>query len=47
MTVPVKGIGLLTTTCPNRFLEDDTILKWIGEEILQTKTPIVLGQIGF
>lgn len=44
---PVKGIGPLVTTCPNRFLEDDTIFNWIGEEILQTRTPIVLGQIGF
>jgi hypothetical protein len=44
---PVKGVGLLVTTCPNRFLEDDTIFEWIGEEILQAKTSIVLGQIGF
>ena len=44
---PVKATGPLVTTCPNRFLEDDTIFKWIGEEILQTKTPITLGQIGF
>jgi len=44
---PVKGTGPLVTTCPNRFLEDDTIFRWIGEEILQTKTPIILGQIGF
>jgi hypothetical protein len=43
----VKGTGPLVTTCPNRFLEDDTIFRWIGEEILQTKTPIILGQIGF
>jgi hypothetical protein len=34
---PVKGTGPLITTCPNRFLEDDTIFRWIGEEILQTK----------
>jgi len=39
---PVEGSGPLITTCPNRFLEDDTIFKWIGEEILQTKTPIIL-----
>ncbi len=44
---PVKGIGPLVTTCPNRFLEDNTIFRWIGEEILQTKSPIILGQIGF
>ena len=44
---PVKGTGPLVATCPNRFLEDDTIFRWIGEEILQTKTPIIVGQIGF
>jgi hypothetical protein len=43
----VKGIGPLVTTCPNRFLEEHTIFEWIGEEILQTRTPIILGQIGF
>jgi Restriction endonuclease NotI len=44
---PVTGVGPLMTTCPNRFLEYDTIFRWIGEEILETKSPIVLGQIGF
>lgn len=44
---PVKGTGPLVTTCPNRFLEGDTIFEWIGEEILQTASPIILGQIGF
>src|SRR4051794_38710375 len=29
---PVKPAGPLITTCPNRFLEDDTIFKWVGEE---------------
>jgi hypothetical protein len=39
--------GPLVTTCPNRFLEDGTIFRWIGEIILQTREPIVLGQVGF
>ncbi len=39
--------GPLVTTCPNRFLEDGTIFRWIGEIILQTSEPIVLGQVGF
>jgi hypothetical protein len=40
-------VGPLITTCPNRFLEEGTIFRWIGEEILQTREPVVLGQIGF
>ncbi len=39
--------GPLVTTCPNRFLENDTIFTWVGQEILGTKEPIVLGQVGF
>lgn len=39
--------GPLITTCPNRFLEDDAIFPWVGETILQTTEPVVLGQIGF
>ena len=39
--------GPLITTCPNRFLENDTIFPWVGETILQTREPVVLGQIGF
>jgi hypothetical protein len=44
---PVIPTGPLITTCPNRFLEDGRIFRWIGETILQTGEPIVLGQIGF
>jgi hypothetical protein len=39
--------GPLVTTCPNRFLEDDTIFRWVGETILETSEPVVLSQIGF
>ena len=39
--------GPLITTWPNRFLESDTIFPWVGETILQTTEPVVLGQIGF
>jgi hypothetical protein len=44
---PVTLTGPLVTTCPNRFLEDDIIFRWIAEEILRTSDPIVLRQIGF
>jgi Restriction endonuclease NotI len=43
----VSGIGPVITTCPNRFLESDTIFRWVGETLLQTSEPIVLGEIGF
>jgi Restriction endonuclease NotI len=44
---PVKGTGPLVTTCPNRFLEDDTIFRWIGEEILRQKLPLFSAKSGF
>ncbi len=43
----VSGTGPLVTTCPLRFLEDDTIFRWVGETILQTDHPIVLSEVGF
>ncbi len=43
----VRGAGPLITTCPNRFLEDETIFRWAGKEILDTSESIVLDQIGF
>ena len=44
---PVGGVGPVITTCPQRFLEADTIFKWVGETLLQTKEPIILNEIGF
>ena len=44
---PVSGAGPVITTCPQRFLEADTIFRWVGETLLQTKDPIVLSEIGF
>jgi len=44
---PVSGAGPVITTCPQRFLESDTIFRWVGETLLQTKEPIVLSEIGF
>ena len=44
---PVAGTGPLITTCPQRFLESDTIFRWVGESLLQTPDPIVLSQVGF
>lgn len=44
---PVRGVGPLVTTCPNRFIEGSTIFRWIAETILNTSEPLILGQIGF
>ena len=44
---PVSGVGPVITTCPQRFLESDTIFRWVGETLLQTSEPIVLSEIGF
>lgn len=44
---PVTGIGPLVTTCPNRFLEDDIVYRWVAETILNTSEPLILRQIGF
>ena len=43
----VSGTGPVITTCPQRFLEADTIFRWVGETLLQTKEPVVLSEIGF
>ena len=44
---PVAGVGPVITTCPQRFLESDTIFRWVGETLLQTKEPVILSEIGF
>ena len=44
---PVTGVGPIITTCPQRFLEANTIFRWVGETLLQTIEPIVLNEIGF
>ncbi len=44
---PVSGVGPVITTCPQRFLEADTIFRWVGETLLQTSEPVVLDEIGF
>jgi hypothetical protein len=43
----VAGTGSPIATCPNRFMEDSTIYRWVGETLLGTSTPIVLSEIGF
>ncbi|MCE0499249.1 MAG: hypothetical protein LV481_15020 [Methylacidiphilales bacterium] len=44
---PVRGTGPIITTCPNRFLEENTIYRWVGETLLGTSEPVMLSEIGF
>ncbi len=45
---PAPGVeGTLCTTCPYRFEEGRAIYAWIGETLLGTPSPIVLGEFGF
>lgn len=39
--------GDIVTTCPNRFLESRTVLRFIGDMILGTPDPVVLKEIPF
>ena len=40
-------LGKLVTTCPARFFDANEVFRWVGEEILGTKTPRVIGEIPF
>jgi hypothetical protein len=46
-TDPVQGVGPIVTTCPNRFLEENTIYRWVAQTLLKTDDPIILSEIGF
>jgi len=37
---PVSGVGPVITTCPQRFLESNTIFRWVGETLLQPLTQL-------
>src|SRR5205823_5281059 len=44
----MEGVsGFLRTTCPFRFEEGSTIYQWVGQTILDSEQPLVLGEIGF
>lgn len=45
---PVAGPeGGICSTCPYRFEEGGIIYEWIGNELLGSPSPVVLGEIGF
>ncbi|WP_439528542.1 NotI family restriction endonuclease [Pannonibacter sp.] len=39
--------GPITATCPNRFLENGTIIKHIGKELLGSDSPLIAKEIPF
>ncbi len=45
---PAAGAsGALVTTCPYRFQEGGLISKWVGEVLLGSDKPFVVGEVGF
>ena len=43
----VVGKGDPVITCPNRFLEADSVVRWVGEVLLGTSRPIVISELPF
>jgi hypothetical protein len=43
--VQLKGDPVVT--CPNRFLEANTVVRWVGETLLGTTNPIVISELPF
>ncbi|MHB9144317.1 MAG: NotI family restriction endonuclease [Symbiobacteriia bacterium] len=39
--------GMLRATCPSRFLEDNTIFKWVGKELLSHQNPVLLREVPY
>jgi len=43
----VLGKGEPVITCPSRFLEADLVVRWVGEVLLGTSTPVVISELPF
>src|SRR5437879_1989088 len=43
----VEGKGEPVITCPNRFLEADLVVQWVGELLLGTSSPVVISELPF
>lgn len=39
--------GRLVTTCPHRFKQGGAIFRWVGEKLLGTPAPMVVGEVPF
>ena len=42
-----EAVGQPVITCPNRFLESNLIIQWIGETLLATSEPVVIRELPF
>lgn len=40
-------LGPVVTTCPSRFFDSGEVFRWVGEVMLQTDSPVVLGEVPF
>src|SRR5712692_7376415 len=43
----VEAKGQPVITCPNRFLEANLVVKWVGEILLGTSSPVVISELPF
>lgn len=46
-TETVRIVGTPVTTCPNRFLEGDTVFQWVGETLIANPNPSVISEVSF
>jgi len=47
VTVADGPDGRLCTACPHRFREQAMVFGWIGDTLLSTVDPVILGEVGF
>ena len=47
ITWPTGKGGNLVTICPHRFKQGGLIYRWIGEEVLGCRDPLIVGEVGF
>jgi hypothetical protein len=47
VAVAEGSLGCLTSVCPKRFLQDDTIFAWVGETILGNSKPLIVKEVNF
>lgn len=47
VSVAPDPVGMLRTTCPSRFLEDDVIFNWVGEALLGCNKPQLLKEVPY
>lgn len=39
--------GQLVSTCPQRFKQSGTVYRWVGETVLGTDQPLIVGEVPF